>query len=136
MDRVFTDTVSGKSITRPQLQAMLAFVRDGDVVIVHSMDRLARSLDDLRRSGPRADRSRCSGALRLRAAVLHRRAFAHGRAAAVGTRGLRRVRAWTERFAQNNNAGYVNTWLLGGPLDGTRRTATGSPSTSWAPNRT
>jgi hypothetical protein len=33
----------------PQLQAMLAYVRDGDTVIVHSMDRLARNLDDLRR---------------------------------------------------------------------------------------
>ena len=31
------------------LQAMLAFVRDGDTVVVHSMDRLARNLDDLRR---------------------------------------------------------------------------------------
>ena len=49
VDRVFTDTVSGKSTTRPQLQAMLAFVRDGDAVIVHSMDRLARNLEDLRR---------------------------------------------------------------------------------------
>jgi DNA invertase Pin-like site-specific DNA recombinase len=28
---------------------MLSFVRDGDTVIVHSMDRLARNLDDLRR---------------------------------------------------------------------------------------
>lgn len=49
VDTVFTDTVSGKSTTRPQLQAMLAFVRGGDTVIVHSMDRLARNLDDLRR---------------------------------------------------------------------------------------
>jgi DNA invertase Pin-like site-specific DNA recombinase len=49
LDRVFADTVSGKSATRPQLQAMLAFVRDGDTVIVHSMDRLARNLEDLRR---------------------------------------------------------------------------------------
>ncbi len=31
------------------LQAMLAFVRDGDTVVVHSMDRLVRNLDDLRR---------------------------------------------------------------------------------------
>jgi DNA invertase Pin-like site-specific DNA recombinase len=46
---VFTDTVSGKPAARPQLQAMLAFVRDGDTVLVHSMDRLARNLDDLRR---------------------------------------------------------------------------------------
>ncbi len=51
LDRVFTDTVSGKSAARPQLQAMLAYVRDGDTVVVHSMDRLARNLDDLRRPG-------------------------------------------------------------------------------------
>ena len=46
---MFTNTVSGKSADRPQLQAMLAYVRDGDTMIVHSMDRLARNLDDLRR---------------------------------------------------------------------------------------
>ena len=49
VDRVFTDAVSGKSAARPQLQTMLACVRVGDTVIVHSMDRLARNLDDLRR---------------------------------------------------------------------------------------
>ena len=49
LGRVFADTVSGKSAARPQLQAMLAYVRDGDTVIVHSMDRLARNLEDLRR---------------------------------------------------------------------------------------
>jgi DNA invertase Pin-like site-specific DNA recombinase len=49
VDRVFTDTVSGKSVMRPALSALLGFVREGDVVIVHSMDRLARNLDDLRR---------------------------------------------------------------------------------------
>jgi Resolvase, N terminal domain len=52
LDRVFTDTVSGKSAARPQLQAMLTYIRDGDTVIVHSMDRLARNLDDLRRLVP------------------------------------------------------------------------------------
>jgi DNA invertase Pin-like site-specific DNA recombinase len=49
VDTVFTDTVSGKSIERPQLAALLRFVRTDDVVVVHSMDRLARNLDDLRR---------------------------------------------------------------------------------------
>ena len=49
LDRVFTDTVSGRSIARPALVALLGFVREGDTVIVHSMDRLARNLDDLRR---------------------------------------------------------------------------------------
>jgi DNA invertase Pin-like site-specific DNA recombinase len=49
VDRVFTDRASGKDIQRPQLAALLAFVREGDTVVVHSMDRLARNLDDLRR---------------------------------------------------------------------------------------
>ena len=49
VERTFTDKASGKSTDRPQLDAMIAFVRDGDTVIVHSMDRLARHLDDLRR---------------------------------------------------------------------------------------
>jgi DNA invertase Pin-like site-specific DNA recombinase len=49
LDRVFTDKASGKDVVRPQLDALLAFVRDGDTVVVHSMDRLARNLDDLRR---------------------------------------------------------------------------------------
>lgn len=49
LDRVFTDKASGKDTQRPQLEALLAFAREGDVVVVHSMDRLARNLDDLRR---------------------------------------------------------------------------------------
>ena len=48
MDRTFTDKVSGKSTDRPQLQEMLRFVREGDHLFVHSMDRLARNLIDLR----------------------------------------------------------------------------------------
>jgi DNA invertase Pin-like site-specific DNA recombinase len=49
LDRVFEDKASGKDIDRPQLEAMIGFVRDGDTVLVHSMDRLARNLEDLRR---------------------------------------------------------------------------------------
>ena len=49
VERVFTDRASGKDTTRPQLDELTAFVRDGDTVVVHSMDRLARNLDDLRR---------------------------------------------------------------------------------------
>ncbi len=48
-DRVFTDRVSGRSTDRPQLAALLHYVREGDTVVVHSMDRLARNLEDLRR---------------------------------------------------------------------------------------
>ena len=49
MDKVFIDKASGKDTQRPQLDALLSFVREGDTVVVHSMDRLARNLDDLRR---------------------------------------------------------------------------------------
>ena len=45
---VFTDKASGKNTDRPQLQALLAGNwPQGSVVVVHSMDRLARSLSDL-----------------------------------------------------------------------------------------
>lgn len=49
VDRVFTDKASGKDTKRPQLDALLGYIRDGDTLVVHSMDRLARNLDDLRR---------------------------------------------------------------------------------------
>lgn len=48
LDKVFEDKVSGKSVDRAALRAMLEYVRDDDTVHVHSMDRLARNLDDLR----------------------------------------------------------------------------------------
>jgi hypothetical protein len=34
---------------RPQLEALLSFIREGDTLVAHSMDRLAKNLDDLRR---------------------------------------------------------------------------------------
>jgi DNA invertase Pin-like site-specific DNA recombinase len=49
LDRVFTDKASGKDVRREQLAEMLNYVRQGDTLVVHSMDRLARNLDDLRR---------------------------------------------------------------------------------------
>lgn len=49
LDRTFTDKASGKDTQRPELMRLLEFVREGDLVVVHSMDRLARNLDDLRR---------------------------------------------------------------------------------------
>jgi DNA invertase Pin-like site-specific DNA recombinase len=48
VDRMFTDKASGKDTRRPALDDLLDFVREGDTVVVHSMDRLARNLDDLR----------------------------------------------------------------------------------------
>jgi DNA invertase Pin-like site-specific DNA recombinase len=49
LDKTFTDKASGKDVKRPQLEHLLSFVREGDTVLCHSMDRLARNLDDLRR---------------------------------------------------------------------------------------
>jgi DNA invertase Pin-like site-specific DNA recombinase len=46
LDRTFTHKVTDKDTNRPKLQEMLEFARDGDTVVVHSMDRLARNLDD------------------------------------------------------------------------------------------
>ncbi len=48
VDKSFEDKVSAKDTNRPALQALLEFVREEDVVLIHSMDRLARNLDDLR----------------------------------------------------------------------------------------
>lgn len=48
VDRLFTDKASGRDTVRPSLEQLVAFVRDGDTVVVHSMDRLARNLEDLR----------------------------------------------------------------------------------------
>jgi Resolvase, N terminal domain len=47
LDRVFTDKASGRDTVGPQLAELLRFARGCDTVIVHSMDRLARDLDDL-----------------------------------------------------------------------------------------
>lgn len=47
VDRLFSEKVSGKDTRRPQLQEMLAYVREGGSVRVKSIDRLARSTVDL-----------------------------------------------------------------------------------------
>ncbi|MDH4562147.1 recombinase family protein [Pseudomonas sp. BN411] len=47
VDKTFTDKVSGATTDRPQLQAMLEYVREGDTIVVHEISRLARSLADL-----------------------------------------------------------------------------------------
>ena len=47
IDKYFIEKKSGKNADRPQLQALLEFVREGDTVYIHSLDRLARSTQDL-----------------------------------------------------------------------------------------
>lgn len=48
LDKRFIDYVSGKTVLRPQLIAMLDYIREDDTLYVHSMDRLSRSVKDLR----------------------------------------------------------------------------------------
>ncbi len=47
IDKVFMEKISGKDTNRPQLKAMIEYVRDGDVLYIESISRLARSTRDL-----------------------------------------------------------------------------------------
>ncbi len=47
ISRTFIDKCSGKNMNRPQLKAMLDYVREGDVVVVSDFSRLARSTKDM-----------------------------------------------------------------------------------------
>ncbi|WP_374953667.1 recombinase family protein [Arthrobacter sp. Y81] len=45
-EHIFVDKKSGATIARPGLQEALTHVRDGDVLIVHTLDRLGRTARD------------------------------------------------------------------------------------------
>lgn len=47
LDRTYIDKLSGATKNRPELNACIAYLRSGDTLHVHSIDRLARSLRDL-----------------------------------------------------------------------------------------
>lgn len=47
IDKWFTEKVSGKNTDRPELKKMIEFAREGDIIYIHSLDRLARSTKDL-----------------------------------------------------------------------------------------
>lgn len=47
VERIFEDKATGSNTDRPALQEMLKFVREGDHIVIWSIDRLARSLSDL-----------------------------------------------------------------------------------------
>lgn len=47
VDKVFVDKMSGKNTKRPQLEAMMSYVREGDVVVVSEIARFARNTRDL-----------------------------------------------------------------------------------------
>ena len=47
VDKLFTDKLSGANTKRPELQKMLAYIREGDIVLVTELDRLGRNNQDL-----------------------------------------------------------------------------------------
>ena len=47
LNKIFTEKLSGKDTQRPILQECLAYIRQGDILHVHSIDRLARNAKDL-----------------------------------------------------------------------------------------
>ena len=47
VSKIFADKISGRTAERPQLQAMLEYIREGDIVIVTELDRLGRNGKDL-----------------------------------------------------------------------------------------
>lgn len=47
LDKVFIDKCSGKNRDRPQLKALMDYVRSGDVVHAHDISRMARNIRDL-----------------------------------------------------------------------------------------
>ena len=47
VDRIFSEKISGANKDRPQLKAMLDYVREGDTLYIESISRLGRSTKDL-----------------------------------------------------------------------------------------
>ena len=47
VDKLFQETISGANKDRPQLQAMLAYIREGDIVVVTELERLGRNNKEL-----------------------------------------------------------------------------------------
>ena len=104
LDRVFIDKASGKDTKRPQLERALEFLREGDLLVVHSMDRLARNLDDLRKTGVRANKQGSERSVPKRVSDVHWRGLCHVQVAALCDRRVRRVRAVSDpREAMRRN---------------------------------
>ena len=45
-ERIYVDKKSGSTVDRPGLRAVLDYARDGDVIVVHTLDRLGRTVRD------------------------------------------------------------------------------------------
>lgn len=46
VERIYIDKASGRNMKRPQLEEMMNFMREGDVIVVESISRLSRSIRD------------------------------------------------------------------------------------------
>lgn len=88
VDRTFTD----KDTNRPALAEALRYLRDGDTFVIHSMDHLARDLEDLRRT-VRELTARGVRVEFVKEGMLHRRRLPHEHVAPVAARCRRGVRA-------------------------------------------
>ena len=93
VEKTFVDTASGKDTTRPKLDELLAFVREGDEAIVHSMNRLARNLADLRRLVRIPTGKSVEVTFVKESLTFTGEDSPHGEPAAVGEGSLRRIRA-------------------------------------------
>lgn len=49
IEKTYEEKISGKDTNRPQLKAMLEFVREGDLIFIESISRLARNTIDFLR---------------------------------------------------------------------------------------
>lgn len=45
-ERIYVDKKSGATVDRPGLRAVLEYAREGDVIVVHTLDRLGRTVRD------------------------------------------------------------------------------------------
>lgn len=48
VDKIFKEKISGKDIKRPEFKKMLSYVREGDILVFESLDRLGRDYDDIK----------------------------------------------------------------------------------------
>jgi DNA invertase Pin-like site-specific DNA recombinase len=48
LDKIFTDKAAENDTKQPEFEALMQFVREGDTVVVHNADQLARNLEERR----------------------------------------------------------------------------------------
>ena len=91
VDREFVDYASGRDTKRPQLKVLLQYARDGDTVVVHSMDRFSTQPGRSTAAGAGADASRSAHRVHPGGPLLHWRGLASVSPAPVGNGRLCRI---------------------------------------------